>query len=757
VSTSENKAVFLSYASQDAEAAKRICEALRAAGVEVWFDQSELRGGDAWDAKIRKQIKECALFVPVISANTQARTEGYFRLEWRLADQRTHLMAKGRPFLLPIVIDETRDTDAHVPDSFVEVQWMRLPDEETRDKFCARVKALLVGSATVPGTAPATPSPLARAREARPSRRPSWMKALVAILILALGAWGVSHMPRASKPAALAPLAAPAPTRVNPKSVAVLPFENLSDDKETGYFADGMQEDIITNLTFIPGLRVVPRATAMRYRDSKEGTPAIAKELGVSFVLTGSVRRNGGQIRLTGTLINARKDEHVWVKSYVQELRDVFAIQASLATEIAAALQATLTPETQKLIQRVPTRNAAAYDLYLKAREIINRGTTVNEETAALLTQAVELDPKFALAWAWLAKVHGLSYMSDRDHSPERIARAKTAIDTAVRLAPEDPEVALQLGYYYYHESRNYARAREHVERAARLQPGDPNVFFYRGGIDRRMGRWVEALENFRRASELDPGNGDYLRQYSSVAEVGRRYDEVAAASARLVAMGIQNQDAYRSAMIDFLRDGSSAGMDAYLAAPVPKGERTFRRRGWDTLNGNAAAAHGMASTPTASPRLAFSRAMAFLANDDLIAARAALEPVMSALRDRLRNEPANATVWSSLACMEAIVGHATDARAAADKAVKLLPESADRWAGPGFAVDRAFVLAWTGDKDAALAEYRRLLRTPGQQNCLSPWPNVHVMKKHPAFAPLRGNPRFEALLNDPKNNAPLF
>ena len=139
------KAVFLSYASQDAEAAKRICAALRAAGLEVWFDQSELVGGDAWDSKIRKQIKECALLIPIISAATQARTEGYFRLEWRLADQRTHLMAKGRPFLLPVVIDATRDADAHVPDSFTEVQWTRLKGGDAPPAFAERVKKLLGG------------------------------------------------------------------------------------------------------------------------------------------------------------------------------------------------------------------------------------------------------------------------------------------------------------------------------------------------------------------------------------------------------------------------------------------------------------------------------------------------------------------------------------------------------------------------------------------------------------------------------------
>src|SRR4249920_3165270 len=160
-----SKAVFLSYASQDTESAKRICDALRAAGVEVWFDQSELVGGDAWDQKIRKQIKDCALLIPIISAATQARTEGYFRLEWRLADQRTHLMAKGRPFLLPVVIDDTGDADAHVPDSFTEVQWTRLRqgyggqalDDARVAAFVARVKKLLSGEVDVGRGLPTPP------------------------------------------------------------------------------------------------------------------------------------------------------------------------------------------------------------------------------------------------------------------------------------------------------------------------------------------------------------------------------------------------------------------------------------------------------------------------------------------------------------------------------------------------------------------------------------------------------------------------
>lgn len=164
-------AVFLSYASQDAEAAKRICSALRGAGVEVWFDQSELRGGDAWDQKIRRQIKECGLFLPVISANTQRRAEGYFRLEWRLADQRTHLMGRSRPFIVPICVDETKDAEADVPDSFVSVQWTRLPAGESPSGFCERVKALLSGEPAGSGPPPPAAASPGHGNEARPPTR----------------------------------------------------------------------------------------------------------------------------------------------------------------------------------------------------------------------------------------------------------------------------------------------------------------------------------------------------------------------------------------------------------------------------------------------------------------------------------------------------------------------------------------------------------------------------------------------------------
>ena len=374
------KAVFLSYASQDAEAAKRICEALRAAGVEVWFDQDALVGGDAWDAKIRGQISSCALFVPIISANTQARKEGFFRLEWKLAEDRSHLMAKGIPFIVPVSVDGTTERGALVPDAFLAVQWTRLPGGKVPASFVTRVQKLLGGPSAPTATPAPVPPPATTVAPAARTGLPPWITVTLGVVVLALvgflvmrpGARDAAPAVRSVAETKPLPVTALAPVPVpDGKSIAVLPFENLSDDKDnTAFFSDGMHEDILTTLANIPDLRVISRTSVMQYRDTKKPIPQIARELGVAYILEGSVRRAGNQVRITGQLIRAAKDEHLWAKSYDRELtpKEVFAIQAALSTEIASALKAAISPETKKLLERRPTENLAAYDLYLKGR-----------------------------------------------------------------------------------------------------------------------------------------------------------------------------------------------------------------------------------------------------------------------------------------------------------------------------------------------------------------------------------------------------
>ena len=319
--TETSKAVFLSYASQDTEAAHRLARALRAAGVEVWLDTSELRGGDSWDQQIRRQIHDCALFVPIISLNTASRLEGYFRLEWKLAVDRSHLMAAEKPFLLPVVVDATQEDNAHVPDKFREVQWTRLPAGATPAAFVERIQRLL-GSAGVhvePTHPSGTPlaayvplTPLPMASTARSKRSPLSI-GLIAALAATIAFIGWQHFKISTPTAPAATLITTVPnatpstvaTRTE-QSIAVLPFLNESSDKEQEYFADGLTETMIDLLSKVPDLHVAARTSSFYFKGKNERLPTIAKELKVANVLEGSVRKSGNRLRITTRVLQVR-------------------------------------------------------------------------------------------------------------------------------------------------------------------------------------------------------------------------------------------------------------------------------------------------------------------------------------------------------------------------------------------------------------------------------------------------------------------
>ena len=264
-----SRSVFLSYASQDSEAAQKICQALRAVGIEVWFDQSELRGGDVWDQSIRRQIKSCSLFVPLISRHTHERAEGYFRLEWKLGIDRSHLIMANKAFLLPVVIDDTDDDDENVPDKLREIQWTRLPGGDASPSFVERVQRLLAGEASTTSRA-AEDSP--RIGEGGPNSLMPTARLSVAagaVLILAAAAYLVIYKPWISKSAAIALSASSA-------SIAVLPLTNESGDPSQQYFSDGISEDLITTLSQFKGLKVIGRTSAFQFRASEDDSRSVS-------------------------------------------------------------------------------------------------------------------------------------------------------------------------------------------------------------------------------------------------------------------------------------------------------------------------------------------------------------------------------------------------------------------------------------------------------------------------------------------------
>jgi TolB-like protein/Flp pilus assembly protein TadD len=772
------RAIFLSYAREDAPAARRMAEALRAFGMEVWFDQNELRGGDAWDQKIRNQIKDCSLFIPVISATTQARNEGYFRREWRMAVDRTHDMASGRTFLLPVVIDETREDEALVPEEFLKVQWTRMPGTPSPE-FVILVKQILETPAKPTGrTRPPTPTsgaPLAAPAKPRKSKFPAGVVAALAVIAIAVGV--VVFRPKhdtvpagetvsPANPAPAAPVAAPASApHVEGKSIAVLPFENMSEEKDaSAFFADGVHEDLLTNLSLIRDLHVVSRTSVMQYRNTTKPIKQIAQELGVAYILEGSVRRAGNKVRVTGQLINAATDEHIWAKAYDRDLTDVFAIQAELSQAIAQALAAAISPAEKLLIDRRPTDNLAAYDAYQKAHQITqsaNDESSADAQVSDLLLQAVKLDPHFAIAWAELARHDAYMFFIEVDTAPSRLERARNSIETAVRLAPDDPSVIENHGDYYYYAFRDYARAAEQYQRLAVIRPNDAVVFGSLALIHRRRGRFNECMVEFRRAVELDPHNMRYLRSAEQTAAALNLYPEAKALEERVVALVPDDiAEAATLATFPFLTNGDVQSGDQFFArVKAPAGQENvlmFQRKAWGLSKGDWAELvrfdqlqrytdSGIVSRQQEDVFAAYAHEAA---GDHAAARQRAGEAVASALAD-LKSKP-SAGMWETLGMGYALLGRKREAREAAQKGVDLVPESNDAVTGPTLSLNRSCTLAWIGDKDGALNELARLLRTPFGENIYSARTNVY-------WLPLRGDPRFEALVHDLKNNEPMF
>ncbi len=778
------KAVFLSYAREDSEVARHIAEALRAFGVEVWFDQNELRGGDSWDAKIRTQIKTCALFIPLVSQRTEERSEGYFRREWKLAIDRTHDMSGDKAFIVPVVIDETRESEAAVPEEFMRYQWTRLAQGAPTPEFVSQVKRLLdapkkaaaktgagLAEAGRPGSAPSTNSGQATPATTTPATPASRLPLILgAVAVMAIGAAVFFALRSGNKeplPAAPAPVveakpagAAPVPA-INPKSLAVLPFNNMSEEKDSVFFSDGIHEDILTNLALVRELQVVSRTSVMQYRNTTKTLRQIAAELGVAYVLEGSVRRAGNKVRVTGQLIRAATDEHVWAKNYDRDLTDVFSIQSELATEIAGALSAALSPQEKQLLNRRPTENLAAYDAYVKARQIRQNNSISIVDADPLLQTAVQLDPKFAQAWAELGSLHAFAYFNNFDHSAERLTKAKAAIETAVRLAPDDPAVIEKQGDYYYYGFRDYARATEQYQRLAVLRPNDAAVFGSLGFIHRRQGRWAEALTELRRASQLEPRNLRYTRTLAELAGGLNLYDETLAVRRQIVALYPDElPDALQLALVPVSATGSLREVVAWLAQlkPAPKDEGLVH---YIRLQGARAALdletairldqqqpyYDGYSEPHWSQDV--SAAFVLMVHGDTAAARARVASALAEGQAELARKPSEST-WVTLSTLHIILGNKAEALRCAQAAKDLVPESGDAIAGPPLSLNYAQALAWCGEKDRALAELARLLRTPFGEN-------IHGARLSLGWFPLRGDPRFQALVNDPKNNQPLF
>jgi len=785
--------VFLSYAREDTNAAKRIAEAMRAFGVDAWFDQSELRGGDAWDAKIKKQIRECALFLPIISATTQARGEGYFRREWKMAVERTHDMAASRVFVLPVVIDDTPEAGAEVPEEFMRVQWTRLQHGAPTPEFIAQVKRL-IDTPRKPSLKPDLPRPptlppefkqAARKAEdrgqttevsaaGRKSGLPGWVWAVAAVVLVAVGA-GVVFLRQPAAPAKTAEKSLPPPASSLPpstasavadKSIAVLPFTNMSEEKDNAFFTDGVHEDIVTNLALIRDLKVVSRTTVIRYRDSKKSVREIGEELGVAYILEGSVRRAGNKVRVTGQLIKTRTDEHVWAKAYDRDLTDIFAIQAALAQEIAGALEAAISPQAQKQITRRPTDNPVAYDLYLRGRDTRNRAPTASPEALIKAEQffqgAVDLDPNFAAAWGELAVVHALKVFWEQDGSPARLARADAAAANARRLAPEAPDVIRLDGTYAYYAYRDYTRATGAYRRIIEHQPNDATGYGSLALILRRQGRWAESIETIRRAVELDPSNISYQRSQLSTFSYVRRFAEARPVQQRILQLLPGDlREQYLATLGEASATGDFGPFERFVANLTPEQRDTplgrYARKFLAVVRNDYAAFRAV-DDPTpfipefeqAGISLQVTAAMHLAHGQPELARQAALR-LHAEADTTLATQPRNVRTLRDLSGAHAFLGRSDEALRVLAQVDEILPESRDPIDAVFTRLSRAYVLGLAGRKQEAVDELARFLARPNAYGVN--YMRVDTLLRHTlgGFAP------YEALLADPKNNQPLF
>jgi TolB-like protein len=507
------KAVFISYASEDGDAARRISETLNAAGIEVWFDQSALKSGDAWDQMIRHKIRESALLIPIISAHTNARTEGYFRREWKLAVDRTIDMADDAPFLLPVVIDDLQESIARVPDKFRAVHWSRLRGGEPSQAFVDRVLSLLAGdergeahSMQIEASSKSNAAPAAKSGR---SRSPAWARVgwgLLVILFIAAGYAAIQSVSRTHQdpPSAATPQIDPAVIAEREKSIAVLPYVDMSPLKDQEYFADGMAEEVLDLLAKNLKIRVTSRTSSFQFKGGKEDLRSIGKRLNVAYVVEGTVLRVGSRIRVTSQLIETGSGVHLWADSQDRDFGDVLKIQQQIATGVARALQVVVAANDDRRSGHLT--NTEAYTEYLKGLHALDSFHQASLfEAQSSFEHALALDPSFVRAAEALAHTH-VTLALDESMSPLLAwQEARKAANAALALDPNSSSAHAVLGIVYGFNDFKWEEAEREIAIAIALKPRDSITLNYAARIAHAQAREDEALRRINAAISVDP------------------------------------------------------------------------------------------------------------------------------------------------------------------------------------------------------------------------------------------------------------
>ena len=605
-----------------------------------------------------------------------------------------------------------------------------------------------------------------------PVSAPGWPKVMfmvalvVSIIALVISSW--IFFRRASPPpitaAAPGAQASSAPAPVPEKSIAILPFKNQSDEKENAYFADGVQDEILTHLAKIADLKIISRVSVMQYKSGvARNLREIGQQLGVANVVEGSVQRAGNRVRVNAQLVDTRADRQLWGQTYDRDLADVFAIQSEIATAIAGQLQAKLSPYEENAIGRPPTADITAFDLYTRAKNLLlptifsATGRAALMQAADLLNQAVARDPSFFDAYCQLANAHDLLYFYAYDRTATRLTSAEAAVQAASRLRPDAGETHLARARNLYWGHRDYGGALRELEVGRRSLPNDPQIFELMGYIQRRQGRWEESTRNIERAIDLDPRNVLPLQQIAShTYRYLRRYAEERSTWDRVLALVPDDVEtklqratvelAWKAdtrplhQIIDSIRATNPAAIpmigDSWLMCALAERDVAAAK---DVLSALAENDIGLSSDQVFFNRPFIKGVIARMTKDE-VKARAAFMAARAEQEKTVRAQPDYGPALCVLGLIDAALGRKEEALREGRLAVELLPIEKDALGGTAMVKYLAMIAAWVGDKDLACEQLASIIRGPSDLS-------YGQLKLMPFWDPLRGDPRFEEIV----------
>jgi TolB-like protein/Tfp pilus assembly protein PilF len=632
---------------------------------------------------------------------------------------------------------------------------------ECEVKHGARVSVVNLHTAELGN--PAVPGKLKAARVAAAARKKSAALrrlSLGALVLFATVAAIGFLVLRYKKPPGAPGLAIPE------KSIAVLPFENLSEDKANAYFAEGIQDEILTRLSKIADLKVVSRTSTQHYKSAPENLPEIARQLGVAHILEGSVQRSGDDVRVNVQLIKAATDSHLWAETLDRKLTDIFSVESEVAIAIAEHLRAHLTDREEEVIAAKPTDNPEAYDAYLRGLAYtLKAGATdpVNALRAQkYLKEAVRLDPKFALAWALLSYVDSLGYLTQNLQPTVALREeARQSGDTALTLQPNLGEAVLAKGYYHYACLKDYDTAVRYFEQARPLLPNSSRIPEYMAYLERRRRQWERSEWYFNEAERLDPRNAYLLTQHALSYQCLRRFPEALRKLDQVLNITPDDMDTLVYKAATFQAEGDLPRAAALLAPLYPNADQTLAL---ETQVAQAILERRPApiiprlkeilATPdpalgSINGELRFWLGWAQEVAGDHVAAEESWKQARSELEPFLKEQPENWVLIGELALTNMGLGNKTAAFAFAEKAIAVNPIEKDSMDGPGSIEILARVSAKMGEPERAVGALQKLLSTPYQSplNAANVPLTAELLRLDPMFDPLRNNPRFQILV----------